>query len=60
MKSSSDTPYQDAFDLLNEHDGMRFEGVKGLIAKMKYSDVQLITDFCLNRERQLVLSKDKS
>ena len=49
----SETPFQDAIDLLNTHDGMRFEGVKDLIAKMKYSDIKLITDFCIRRERQI-------
>ena len=58
-EGESDTPFQDAIDLLNTHDGMRFEGVRGLISKMRQGDVQLITDFCIKRERQLTYDKSQ-
>ena len=49
----SETPFQDAIDLLNTHDGMRFLGVKDLISKMRKSDIRLIADFCISQERTL-------
>ena len=49
----SETPFQDAIDLLNTHDGMRFLGVKDLISKMRKSDIRLIADFCISQERSL-------
>ena len=51
MSYENPTPYQDAVDLLQAHDGMRFEAVKSLIVAMKLSDIQLITDFALQQER---------
>ena len=51
MNYENPTPYQDAVDLLQAHDGMRFEAVKSLIVAMKLSDIQLITDFALRQER---------
>ena len=50
---NSATPFQDAVNLLNTHDGMRFEAVKDLIMKMHPIDVRQITDFCLRQERSL-------
>ena len=49
----SETPFQDTIDLLNTHDGMRFEGAKDLISNMRKSDIRLITDFCIRQERAL-------
>lgn len=41
----------DALDILNEHDGRRFQATDDFISKMSMYDVRLITDRCLSRER---------
>lgn len=43
--------FKSAVTLLNSHDGQRFEAVRYLTAKMKRSDLRLITDHCISLER---------
>ena len=48
---NSSTPFQDALDLLQSHDGMRFEAVKDMVHKMSTMDLHLISDFCSSEIR---------
>lgn len=44
-------PFNEAVNLLCEHDGKRFEAVQQITSQMKLRDLRLITDHCLSLER---------
>ena len=51
MEDKDALPYKEALDLINSHDGIRFEAVKHLISRMSLMDIKLITNWCLEEER---------